>query len=52
MNIKKGLWCPRHPDAKLVRIAMPEGKVDLRCPECTAERVSKIGLADMTKNRK
>lgn len=40
--MKRGIWCPRHPDAKLVRIAMPEGRYDLRCPECTQDRVASI----------
>lgn len=40
--MKNGIWCPRHPGAKLVRIVMPEGKFDLRCPECTQDRVDSI----------
>lgn len=39
---RKGIWCPRHPEAKLVRVPFPDGKIDLRCPECTEERVAGI----------
>lgn len=35
---KRGIWCPRHPDAELVRMELPDGKVDLRCPKCTEAR--------------
>lgn len=42
MGMGTGIWCPRHPAARLVRIALPEGKFDLRCHECTQDRVDSI----------
>lgn len=44
MKQRRGIWCPRHPDEQLVKIDTPGGKIDLRCPACTTERVSRIGL--------
>jgi transposase-like protein len=46
MRHRKGIWCPRHPEEQLVRISFPNGKIDLRCPACTSERVAKIGLVE------
>lgn len=39
---RRGIWCPRHPASQLVRIELPNGKIDLRCPACTAARVANI----------
>jgi hypothetical protein len=38
----RGIWCPRHPGAKLVRTNLPSGKFDLRCPGCTEDRIAAI----------
>jgi hypothetical protein len=40
--MKQGIWCPRHPDLKLVRVDLPRGKFDLRCPGCTEDRIASI----------
>lgn len=42
----KGIWCPHHPDAKLVRTELPNGKIDLRCPACTEAR--RAGIQEVT----
>jgi hypothetical protein len=36
------IWCPRHPAAKLVRTQLGNGKIELRCPDCTKERLAAI----------
>jgi hypothetical protein len=46
MKQRRGIWCPKHPEEQLVRIVIPSGEIDLRCPACTSERVAKIGLVE------
>lgn len=46
----RGIWCPRHPLTRLVRTSLPNGKMDLRCPGCTAARVAVIDLAEKWKD--
>lgn len=35
---RRGIWCPRHPEAKLQGRELANGKIDLRCPECAPRR--------------
>lgn len=44
--MRRGIWCPRHPDERLVRILCPDGKIDLRCNACTRARVSTIKIVE------
>lgn len=40
----RGIWCPRHPQSQLVRMELPNGKIDLRCPQCTEDRRLKFKI--------
>lgn len=42
--MRRGIWCPRHPDEALIRIDLPNGKFDLRCPVCHPEKGSEDAL--------
>jgi hypothetical protein len=46
---RTGIWCPRHPEAALVRTDCGNGKINLRCPSCTDERRSSLRIIEDVK---